>query len=113
MAEPHRLKIIEPAQQCSARNEIVRHAEISFPAGAEHHRRQMSAGGAASHMNPRSIAAEFAGVRVDPRDRRATLAHDFRECHERGKRVVHRHHARARLSKAFGHEAGIGTIERQ
>src|SRR5215467_1167390 len=111
MAEPYGLEIIEAAQERCASNEIVRNAEISLPAGCEHHRRKMSASGAAAYMNTRRIAAEIARVRVYPSDRRAALANHFGERDERGKRVIHRYHARARLGKAFGHEAGIGAIE--
>src|SRR5262249_41998299 len=71
----------------------------------------MSASRAASHMNARGIAAKFAHMRIYPSDRRATLAHDFVERDERGKRVVDRHHARAGLCEALGHEAGIGAVE--
>src|SRR5215831_20640605 len=111
MAEPYRLEIIEAAQQRCASNETVRHAEISLPAGRQHHRRKMSASGAAAHMNTRRIAAEITRVRVHPSDRRAALANDFGEGDERGKRVIHRHHARAGPGEAFGHEAGIGAVE--
>src|SRR5215813_1431223 len=101
MAEPYGLEIIEAAQERCASNEI----------GCEHHRRKMSASGAAAYMNTRRIAAEIARVRVYPSDRRAALANDFGERDERRKRVIHRYHARARLGEAFGHEAGIAAVE--
>ena len=111
VAEPHRLEIIEAAQQGCARDEIVGHAEIRFPAAGEHHRRKMSAGRAAAHMNSRGIAAEFSRMPVHPSDRSTALAHDFGERDVRGERVVHRHHAGSGPGEAFGHEAGIGAVE--
>ena len=62
-------------------------------------------------MDTCGIAAKFARVSVDPSDRRAALARDFRERDYRGKRVVYRHHARTDPGKVLGHEAGIGTVE--
>src|SRR5262244_58441 len=103
MAEPYGLEIIEAAQERCASNEIVRNAEISLPAGCEHHRRKMSASGAAAYMNTRRIAAEIARVRVYPSDRRAALANDFGERDERGKRVspLPRTRPRSRSETAF------------
>ncbi len=111
MTEPDRLEIIEAAQERCAGDKIVRHAEIRFPAAGEHHRRKMSACRAAAHMDLRGIAAEFSRMLVHPGDRSAALAHDFGERDVRRQRVVHRHHACSGAGEAFGHEAGIGTVE--
>src|SRR5215471_5951697 len=84
MAEPNRLKIIEPAQERGAAYEIVWHAESSLPTRAQHHSREMRSSGAAAHMDTHGIAAKNTRMRVDPGDRRAALVHYFREGHMRG-----------------------------
>src|SRR5262249_4619074 len=71
----------------------------------------MTGGGAATHMDTCGIATKLVRVRVQPSDRCAALARDFRERDDGGKRVVYRHHARASLGQVFGHEAGIGTVK--
>ena len=71
----------------------------------------MAAGGAATHVDTCGIAAKFARVSVDPRDRRPALACDFGERDDGGKRIVYRHHASTDPGKVLGHKAGIGTVE--
>jgi 3-hydroxybutyryl-CoA dehydratase len=44
MPEPRRHKIINPAQQRHAGNEVVRHAAMSLPTGGQHHRREIPGG---------------------------------------------------------------------
>jgi len=110
MPEPHRLKIIDSAQQRGAGNEIIGYAVSSLPAGGQHHRREMRTRGAAAHMNTHRVAAKITRVRVKPGDRRAALAHNFGEgaC---GASASDCHHARSSLGEVFSHEAGIGTTE--
>src|SRR5262245_43014981 len=79
MAEPNRLKIIEPAQERSTVYEIVWQAKSSLPARAQHHRREMCTRGATGHMNTQRITTKITRMRVKPGHRRAALAHDFGE----------------------------------
>ena len=110
VAEPDRLEIVEPADGAAALDDVGRRPQ-RCPVGGEQHGDQVAAGRVPGDEDPPRVAAELAGVAVDPDDRRATLGHQRVQVDARHPAVVRDDGDRARRPQPAHDEAEVRLVE--